>query len=132
MDWGTWNDDHDAIDTTGDGNWNVREVSEPFDDFGMDGIDRTFDVGEGDGEWNGYHMIDCEAVVKTDEDGQARILATFPRELCIWQSTDSETEYCTFEDFTSTISATLLIPQITTSDPLDIQLVRSPTNVGCP
>ena len=132
MDWGTWNDDHDAIDTTGDGNWDVREVSEPFDDFGMDGIDNTFDVGEGDGEWNGYHMIGCEAVVKTDEDGQARILATFPRELCIWQSTDDENGICTFEDFTATISATLLIPQMTASDPLDIQLVRSPTNVGCP
>jgi hypothetical protein len=77
-------------------------------------------------------MIGCEAVVKTDEDGQARILATFPRELCIWQSTDDENGICTFEDFTATISATLLIPQITASDPLDIQLVRSPTNVGCP
>ena len=98
----------------------------------MDGIDNTFDVGEGDGEWNGYHMIGCEAVVKTDVDGQARILATFPRELCIWQSTDDENGICTFEDFTATISATLLIPQITASDPLDIQLVRSPTNVGCP
>ena len=132
MDWGTWNDDHDAIDTTADGKWDVREVSEPFDDVGLDGRDNTFDEGEGDGEWNGYHMINCEAVVKTDKNGQARIRAKFPRELCIWQSTDDESGICTFEDFTSTISATLMIPQITTSDPLDIQLVRSPTNVGCP
>jgi len=132
MDWGTWNDDHDAIDTTDDGKWDVREISEPFDDFGLDGQRDTFDEGEGDGEWNGYHMINCEAVVKTDKNGLARIRAKFPRELCIWQSTDDESGYCTFEDFTSTISATLLIPQITTSDPLDIQLVRSPTNVGCP
>lgn len=132
VDWGTWNDDHDAIDTTNDGKWDAREVSEFFNDWGLDGTRDTFDEGEGDGEWNGYHMIGCEAVVKTDKDGQARILATFPRELCIWQSTDDESGVCTFEDFTSTISATLMIPQITTSDPLDIQLVRSPTTIGCP
>ena len=132
LDWGTWNDDHDAIDTTADGKWDVREISEPFDDFGLDGRENTFDEGEGDGQWNGYHMINCEAVVKTDQDGYARIRAKFPRELNVWQSTDANTGYCSFESFTSTLSATLLIPQITSSDPLDIVLMRSPTNIGCP
>ena len=33
---------------------------------------------------------------------------------------------CTWDDFTASISATLLIPEITTSEPLDILLVRSP------
>ena len=131
-DWGTYNNDHDAIDTTSDGTWDVSEFSENFLDYGVDGINNTFDQGEKDGEWNGYHMIGCEPIVKTDENGQAKILATFPRELCIWQSTDDETGICTFEDFTATINATLLIPEITASDPLDIQLVRSPTDQGCP
>ena len=31
-----------------------------------------------------------------------------------------------------TFRSTLLIPQITTSDPLDIQLVRTQTTIGCP
>ena len=68
----------------------------------------------------------------TDKDGYARIQAVFARELCLWQQTDEETGLCTFEDFTASISSTLLIPQITTSDPLDIQLVRTQTNIGCP
>ena len=131
-DWGTFNDDHDAFDLDGDGTIDTSEVSEPFDDYGMDGFPDTFDEGEGNGEWDGYHMIGCEPVVKTDQDGYARIIAVFAKELCIWQATDDESGYCTFEDFTATISATLLIPQITTSDPLDIQLVRSPTQEGCP
>ena len=131
-DWGTFNDDHDAFDLDGDGTIDTSEVSEPFDDFGMDGFPNTFDEGEGNGEWDGYHKIGCDPVVKTDQDGYARIIAVFPKELCIWQATDEETGICTFEDFTATITATLLIPQITTSDPLDIQLVRSPTDTGCP
>ncbi|GIT40987.1 MAG: hypothetical protein Ct9H300mP9_8370 [Candidatus Neomarinimicrobiota bacterium] len=78
MDWGTWNDDHDAIDTTDDGKWDVREISEPFDDFGLDGQRDTFDEGEGDGEWNGYHMINCEAVVKTDKMVKLGFERNFP------------------------------------------------------
>ena len=74
----------------------------------------------------------CEPIVRTDQDGYARIIAVFPRELCIWQATDEETGLCTFEDFSASISSTLLIPQITTSDPLDIQLVRTQTTLGCP
>jgi len=77
-------------------------------------------------------MINCEPIVRTDQDGYARIIAVFRGELCIWQATDEETGICTFEDFSATISSTLLIPQITTSDPLDIQLVRTQTTVGCP
>ena len=87
---------------------------------------------EKNGKWDGYSMINCEPIVRTDQDGYARIRAVFPRELCIWQATDEETGICTFEDFSATISSTLLIPQITTSDPLDIQLVRTQTTVGCP
>jgi len=70
-------------------------------------------------------MINCEAVVKTDKDGYARIQAKFVRELCVFQA-QSDAGICSWEDFTASMSATLLIPQITTSDPLDIQLVRSP------
>jgi len=128
-DMGTFNDNHDAFDINGDGIPDSSEVSEPFADFGLDGIDGTHDFGEANGEWDGYSMINCEPIVRTDQDGYARIQARFQRELCVWQSTDDETNICTFEDFTATISATLLIPQITTSDPFDIQLVRSPSTV---
>ena len=80
----------------------------------------------------GYRKADNFLLLEADQDGYARIIAVFPRELCIWQATDEETGLCTFEDFNASISSTLLIPQITTSDPLDIQLVRTQTTVGCP
>ena len=131
-DMGTFNEEHDAFDTDGDGKFDVQEVSEPFSDNGVDQAPNTNDLGEGNGKWDGYSMINCEPIVRTDQDGYARITAVFPRELCIWQATDDETGICTFEDFSASISSTLLIPQITTSDPLDIQLVRTQTTVGCP
>ena len=131
-DMGEGNDMHDSFDTNGDGVPDVSEPCEPFSDVGEDGEDGTLDEGERNGKWDGYSMIYCDPVVLTDRDGYARIQAVFPRELCIWQSTDYETGICTFEDFTASISSTLLIPQITTSDPLDIQLVRTQTTVGCP
>ena len=130
-DMGTLNQSHDSFDTDGDGNFDVSEVSEPFQDFGYDGLAGTGDIGENNGVWDGYSMINCEPVVRTDQDGYARITAVYAREICIWQATDEETGLCTFEDFTSSISSTLLIPQITTSDPLDIQLVRTQTT-DCP
>ena len=127
-DWGNFNDEHDAIDTTGDGNWDVAEVSEAFDDFGVDGIDGTADEGEGDGEWNGYSMIGCDPIVHTDEDGYARIMVVYNKEICILANQDDETTppTCTWDDFTSSLTATLMIPQITASDPLEVLLVRSP------
>ena len=128
-DMGNFNDNHDAFDINGDGIPDSSEVSEPFADFGLAQQPDTHDFGENNGEWDGYSMINCEPIVKTDQDGYARIQARFKRGLCVWQSTDDETNICTFEDFTATISATLLIPQITTSDPFDIQLVRSPSLV---
>ena len=131
-DMGEGNNTHDSFDTDGDGLPDVWERCEPFIDFGQDGEDGTHDEGERNGKWDGYSMINCEPIVLTDEDGYARIQAVFPRELCIWQATDEETGICTFEDFTASISSTLLIPQITTSDPLDIQLVRTQTTIGCP
>ena len=131
-DMGTFNETHDAFDLDGDGSHDLSEVSEPFDDFGVDQLEGTNDLGEKNGKWDGYSMINCEPIVRTDQDGYARIIAVFPRELCIWQATDEETGLCTFEDFNASISSTLLIPQITTSDPLDIQLVRTQTTVGCP
>ena len=131
-DMGTFNEVHDAFDIDGDGKFDVQEVSEPFSDNGVDQAPNTNDLGEGNGKWDGYSMINCEPIVRTDQDGYARIIAVFPRELCIWQATDDETGICTFEDFSASISSTLLIPQITTSDPLDIQLVRTQTTVGCP
>jgi hypothetical protein len=126
-DWGQFNNDHDAWDTTANGEIDYSEISEVFYDFGLDGIDGSFDEGEGDGEWDGYHMINCEQIVNTDADGYARIKARFLKSLCIWQSTDPETELCTFEDFTAQITATLLIPQITSATPIEIQLTRSQT-----
>ena len=130
-DMGEGNNKHDGFDTDGDGVPDTWEACEPFEDFGQDGEDGTNDEGEGNKQWDGYSMIGCDPVVLTDKDGYARITAVFNRELCIWQATDEETGLCTFEDFTASISSTLLIPQITTSDPLDIQLVRTQTT-DCP
>ena len=130
LDWGTNNDDHDGFDIDGDGFVDgineVWEVSEPFSDFGYDGVDGTFDEGEGDGEWYGYHKIGCEPIVKTDQDGYAKIIVEFNQALCTLANQDDDTNECTWDDFTASLSATLLIPEITTSDPLDILLVRSP------
>ena len=131
-DMGTFNEMHDAFDLDGDGESETAEVSEPFDDFGIDQIEGTNDFGEKNGKWDGYSMINCEPIVRTDQDGYARIIAVFPRELCIWQATDETTGICTFESFPASISSTLLIPQITTSDPLDITLVRTQTTQDCP
>ena len=77
-------------------------------------------------------MIDCEPVVLTDQDGYARIIVQFTEELCTLANVDDTTDpsTCTYDDFTASLSATLLIPEITTSDPLDILLVRSPA--PCP
>ncbi len=131
-DWGHFNNEHDAWDTTGNGEIDYSEISEVFYDFGLDGLEGTFDEGEGDGKWDGYAMINCEQVVNTDSDGYARIKARFLNSLCQWNSTDPETEYCTFDDFTAQITATLLIPQITSAAPIEIQLTRSQTQEDCP
>ena len=103
-----------------------------FDDFGQDGLEGTFDLGEGNGEWDGYSMINCEPVVRTDQDGYARITVEFDQALCTLANIDDTQtpNICTYDDFTASLSATLLIPEITTSDPLDILLVRSPAE--CP
>lgn len=132
LDMGTFNEKHDAFDMDGDGIADTAEVSEPFDDFGQDGVDGTFDEGEGNGYWDGYSMIDCEPVVRTDADGYARIIVEFDQALCTLANVDDTTtpSTCTYDDFTASLSATLLIPEITTSDPLDILLVRSPA--ACP
>ena len=124
-DMGTYNNSHDAFDTDGDGENDAAEVSEVFNDWGLDGVPNTFDEGEGNMKWDGYSMINCEAVVKTDKDGYARIQAKFVRELCVFNS-QSQEGICNWDPFDASMSATLLIPQITTSDPLDINLVRSP------
>ena len=130
LDWGTYNDNHDSFDTTGNGEWDSQEISEFFNDYGLDGVPNTSDEGEGNGEWDGYSMIGCEPIVKTDEDGFARIIVEFEQALCTLANEDDETGICTWDDFTASISATLLIPEITTSEPLDILLVRSPAD--CP
>jgi len=131
LDWGTFNDHHDGFDTNNDGLVDTSEVSEPFDDFGMDGLPDTFDEGEGNGEWDGYSMIGCEPIVKTDEDGFARIIVEFTRPICTLANM-SDDGLCTWDDFTASMSATLLIPTITTSDPLDILLIRSGTDCITP
>ena len=132
LDMGTFNEKHDSFDMDGDGLIDTAEVSEPFDDFGQDGVDGTFDIGEGNGYWDGYSMINCEPVVRTDADGYARIIVEFDQALCTLANIDDTTtpSTCTYDDFTASLSATLLIPEITSSDPLDILLVRSPA--ACP
>lgn len=127
VDEGQGNDIHDSFfDSLGV--YDTSEVSEFFNDFGIDGIDGTFDEGEGDGRWNGYSMIGCEPLVLTDSDGYARIIVEFSQEICTLANIDDTTDpsTCSYDDFTASLSATLLIPEITTSDPLDILLVRSP------
>ena len=127
VDEGSNNDDHDSfLDSLGV--LENSEVSENFDDYGLDGIENTFDEGEGDGQWNGYSMINCEPVVKTDSDGYARIMVEFDQAVCTLANIDDTTDpsTCSYDDFTASLSATLLIPEITSSDPLDILLVRSP------
>ena len=126
LDWGNYNDNHDSFDTNGNGEWDSQEISEFFNDYGLDGAPNTADEGEGNGEWDGYSMIGCEPIVKTDQDGFARIIVEFDIALCTLANEDDETNICTWDDFTASISATLLIPEITTSEPLDILLVRSP------
>jgi hypothetical protein len=71
-------------------------------------------------------MIGCEAIVLTDKNGYAKITVQYNKELCILANEDEDTGICTWDDFTSSITATLMIPQITSSDPMDILLVRSP------
>ncbi len=134
FDLGEGNDSHDGFDTDGDEIPDSSEVSEPFDDFGIDGVDGTLDEGEGDMEWNGYHMIDCEPLVKTDDNGVARIVAVFSRGLCVLQNMDDTQDpaVCTWDDFPASVFGTLMIPEITSSDPVEIQIVRSPSSLGCP
>ena len=128
-DWGNFNNNHDAWDVNGDGTWTVdediAEVSEPFEDYGLDGAIGTADEGEGDGEWAGYSMIGCEPIVHTDVDGMARIIVQFNQEICTLASEDEDSGICTWSDFTASMGATLMIAQITASDPMDILLVRS-------
>ena len=72
-------------------------------------------------------MLGCEPIVKTDQDGFARIIVEFDQGLCTLANVD-DAGNCTYDDFTASISATLLIPEITTSEPLDILLVRTGTD----
>ena len=76
-------------------------------------------------------MINCEPVVRTDADGYA-VIVEFDQALCTLANVDDTQtpNVCSYDDFTASLSATLLIPEITTSDPLDILLVRSPA--ACP
>ena len=46
LDMGQGNQNHDAFDIDGDGLIDTSEISEPFDDFGQDGLEGTFDLGK--------------------------------------------------------------------------------------
>jgi len=60
----------------------------------------------------------------TDEDGLVTWDVVYDIGVCAWiVGTEDPAQY---EDFTSSITATLLIAQSITSDPLDILLVRTP------
>jgi len=64
-------------------------------------------------------------VGRTDENGQVTWVVEYNIGVCAWiVGTDDPAQY---EDFTSSITATLLIAQSITSDPIDILLVRTPT-----
>ena len=121
-------------DTDENGFW---DAGEPFDDCGFDGLcpeDAGYpgpDAGEGDGQWYGYHMEGCgypDVRVRTDESGVARILANLPKELCTFAglSDVGDFTFCTYNQFTATINATLAIPVITPGDPVNIELSRTP------
>jgi hypothetical protein len=61
----------------------------------------------------------------TDENGQVTWFVEYNIGVCAWiVGTEDPAQY---EDFTSSITATLLIAQSITSDPIDILLVRTPT-----
>ena len=63
-------------------------------------------------------------VGKTNDDGVAVWVVEYDIGICAWiVGSDDPAQY---EDFTSSLTATLLIAQSITSDPLDILLVRTP------
>ena len=125
-DQGNYNQNHDSFDINDDNKPDTSEVSEFFNDWGLDNIPNTLDEGEGNGKWDGYSMINCEPVVRTDKDGYARIIAEFDQGLCVLLGESQATGLCNWETFTATLSSTLLIPQIASSDPVQITLARTP------
>ncbi len=60
----------------------------------------------------------------TDVNGQVTWVVEYDRGVCAWIV--GTTDPAQYEDFTSSITATLLISQSITSDPLDVLLVRTP------
>lgn len=64
-------------------------------------------------------------VALTDENGQCTWIVEYNQGICIWIVGTEDPEQ--YEDFTSSITATLLIAQSITSDPLDILFIRSAT-----
>ena len=66
--------------------------------------------------------------VRTDENGIARIIANLPKELCTFAglSEIGDFSFCTYNQYTATINATLAIPVITQGDPVNIELSRTP------
>jgi hypothetical protein len=138
---GTCSPGEQYYDANGDGYYTDGEL---FEDCGFDGIcgpSDTYpgiDEGENDGEWYGYHMEGCgwpDIRVRTDGDGIARVSAVFYKTLCVFNGTTdfNGTEFCTYNEFTGTINATLAIPISTAADPVEIQLTRSPFDAvdGC-
>ena len=97
---GTFNQNHDSFDTMDDNR--CAEVSEFFNDFGLDNVEGTFDEG-GNGYWDGYSMINCEPVVRTDQDGYARIIVEFVQDICILANVDDtqNPNICSYDDFTA-------------------------------
>ena len=59
----------------------------------------------------------------TDENGQVAWVVEYDRGVCAWIV--GTTDPAQYEEFTSSITATLLIAQSITSDPMDILLVRT-------
>jgi hypothetical protein len=136
------------FDSNGNG---VYDGTEPFDDCGFDGLcpeDGGYpgpDAGEGDGSWYGYHMEGCgfpDIRVRTDESGVARVNATFPNTLTTFAGVQTigdidgdgeDDDFCVFNPFTGTITASLAIPVVTPGDPVNIELTRSPFDAtnGC-
>ncbi len=79
--------------------------------------------GSSDIYWPALNISNNTAT--TDENGQCTWIVEYDQGVCAWiVGTSDPAQY---EDFTSSITATLLIAQSITSDPLDILLVRTAT-----
>ena len=84
----------------------------------------TYTDADDDKKWTGYpHIVECgNPIVRTDDDGYTRVVMSFAQTLCTPIPNSDPTQY---NDFTSTVGATLLDPVGISSDPVSIEFIRS-------